>query len=137
MRKLHDSKPNSQRREPNYNVRRSIAAGSLVLTGLGIHAAADHLSQYEAVQDEISTYSQPHLSEHLDRLNRINIEVHYVQPDESTPIEVAKRAGARQVFDVAQEISGQLGGDRNMHTGDAVVLPLDQLAGNHQKLAKK
>lgn len=89
------------------------------------HKAKSNVEQ----ADESGHYSQRDLFAKMQQgggFDPSKVEVVRVGPGDYPEL-MATELGAKDVRLVASEISGQEGGDTNLHVGDQVVLPKDQL----------
>lgn|GEM_PF-2754790 len=117
---------------------------AVVVAGLGAIATAafgakelagavDHASN---VNQEVTFFSQPNLADRYSaedpkvRLTPTDVTFAHVEAGEATPMDVARRMGAVDVYTAGQEIAAQVGGEHSMQAGDYVVLPNDQLKGS-------
>lgn len=112
----------------------AVALGAGALIGIGAHPVEQAVSSFAQSIHEVGEYND-YSGRYADVSKKIT-ENHTdpasllfttVKPGAANPTEVAQYLHAKDVPALANTIASQVGGDRNMNSGDQLVIPLDLL----------
>ncbi len=128
---------------PNYRRRQVIAgvaaAAIALVAGKGIYSAGmNFIDDQHAEHAKTAFFSQEGLAGDLKATGDIpkNVGFYDVQEGDTSPTDVARTLGAKDIPEVADLISNQVGGAGNLQPADELALPLDAFDQDAIKLHK-
>lgn len=116
-----------------------LALTGAVEAGIQVNNAVNTVKSNVHQAGESNKFSIYNLDSKLDQehINRANVTEYTIKPTDINPTQVANELHAKDTTLVAEEISGQVGGDHSMNPGETIALPNDQLQAPVEEVEAK